>query len=287
MAAEAADSDDGTSTGGDVYTGPALSMSDEDAQHRAEVLAQYMEMSGKKLVSDDEIVELADDLGIAAELEDASEDLEVAAQLSTKSTATTALAATTSSVAGSILLNIDQVPQSKGYYCGPAVGVEIIRAPIFGSMKSAADGSSIKQSTMANSNHMKTTANGTTAWASKNFKNGLNAWIGKTVYHQYSTPPAAEVKAAVTTRLMAGYPVAADTVELAGDDNPHYNNHPHRKIGHWIVAYYYSNSGKYTWWVDSTANSTAVTGFEDAKPKFKSTTANFTNKYLQYNGIAY
>lgn len=273
--------DDSSVTGGDVYTGPVPEMTAAEAKHRAELFAKYMARTGTKLYTNAEITALASKLGISSQLSTAR------AQLDSGAPASRAAGDVTTAAVGSSLLNITQVPQSKGYYCGPAVGVEMIKAPLWDGMKSKADGSSISQSAMANSKHMKTEDYDVTSWASRNFVNGINAWTGKTknTYYQYTAPTAAEVTVAITESLTAGIPVAADTVEFAG--GLHYNGHPDRKIGHWIVAYYFEGSGAYTSWVDSTANSSAVTGFGNAQPKFKYATASFATRFLKTNGIAY
>ncbi len=267
----------GSGTGGDIYTGPSIPMTAVERQHLAEMYAAYLSQTGPKAISADAVRADAARFGVAAELSS-----EVAAQ---SRTATMSAAASSANL--SILLNVTQQPQTKGYYCGPAAGAEIIKAPLFASMKSKADGASISQTAMANSKHMKTDANGLTAWASKNFVTGLNAWTGNTkhVYAQVTAPSATTMVAALTTVMVGGAPVAADTVEF--ENGAHYNNHPNRTIGHWIVTYYYGNYGATVGFVDSTANSTAVSGFGSAQPKFQVDTATFTTTFLKSNGIVY
>jgi hypothetical protein len=264
-------------TGGDVYVGPPIVMTAFEREHLAEMYATYLSLPGPKAVTADAVRADAAKKGVSTELQ---------AQVAAKSQSLMAPAATASAIQSS-LINVTQQPQIKGYYCGPAAGAEIITTPLFGSMKSKKDGSAISQTTMANSNHMKTDATGLTDWGSRNFANGLNAWTGNTkhVYAQVSAPSAATMVAALTTVTIGGVPVAADTVEFA--NGSHYNNHPNRLIGHWIITYYYGNYGATVGWVDSTANSSAVSGFGSAQPKFQADTASFTTTYLQSNGIAY
>jgi uncharacterized Zn-binding protein involved in type VI secretion len=258
-----------------VYTGPPIAMTSDEEEHLAEILTQYLAQSGPKVVDESTILAEAARLGL-------SDEMEAQISMSGRSSGSVSLAA-----AQSILLNLTQEPQTKGYYCGPAVGSEIIKSPLFASMRSAKDGSAISQSSMANANHMKTDANQVTSWASKNFVNGLNAWTGgaKHKYAQYSTPSSSTVIAALTTVMIGGAPIAVDAVEQVG--GTHYNGHPNRLIGHWLASYYYGNYGATVGFADSTAGSSAVSGYGAAQPKFTYDTASFVNTFLQSNGAAY
>ncbi len=262
----------GGGTGGDVFTGKPAPMTAQEKAHLADILAQYLATSGTKAVSDSAILTEAKRLGVAPQ---------ATAQ------ASGSLAPTSTAAIQSVLLNLTQEPQTTGYYCGPAAGSEIIKSALFSSMRSARDSSAISQGAMANANHMKTDANRVTDWASRNFVNGLNAWTGgaKHSYSQYSAPSASTMIAALTTVMVGGAPVAVDAVEFA--NGTHYNNHPNRTIGHWLATYYYGNYGNTTGYADSTAGSTAVTGFGSAQPKFMYDTTSFTNSFLQSNGAAF
>ena len=264
-------------TGGDIYTGPPLVMTAFEREHLAEMYATYLAQSGPKVVSVDAVRADAAKQGVSTELQ---------VQVAAKSQSLMAPAAATAALQ-SYLINVTQQPQTKFYNCGPAAGAEIITTPLFASMKSKKDGSTITQAAMGNASHMNTNTLQVTKWADKKFVTGLNAWTGNTqhVYAQVNAPSATTMIAALTTVMVGGAPVAADTVEFA--NGSHYNGHPNRLIGHWIMTYYFGNYGATVGFVDSTANSSAVSGFGNAQPKFQVDTASFTTTYLQSNGIAY
>lgn len=261
--------------GGGIYTGPTLSMTPFEKAHLAEVFADYMAMAGTKVLSDGEVLAEATRLGVRTQLQ---------AEISSRTTSERVAAA---AVPLSVVIGIKQEPQTKYYNCGAAAGTEIIKSAYFSSMASRRDGSAISQAAMGNANHMKTEANKVTSWASGNFVTGLNAWTGNTkhVYAQYTRPSATTMIAALTTVLTSGTSVAVDTVEL--QNGSHYNGHPNKKIGHWITAYYFGNYGNTVGFLDSTAGSTAVSGYGSAQAKFTADTTTFTNTYLQSNGAAF
>lgn len=247
-----------------------------ERSHLADVFADYMAMTGTKVLSDSEILAEATRLGVRTQLQ---------TEVSSRTTGERIASAAT--VPLSVVIGINQEPQTKYYNCGAAAGTEIIKSAYFNSMASKRDGSAISQAAMGNSYHMKTEANKVTSWASKNFVTGLNAWTGNTkhVYAQYDKPSAATMIAALTTVLTSGTSVAVDTVENV--NGPHYNGHPNKLIGHWITAYYFGNYGNTVGFLDSTAGSTAVSGYGNAQAKFTADTTTFTNTYLQSNGAAF
>ena len=71
-----------------------------------------------------------------------------------------------------------------------------------------------------------------------------------------------------------------NTVEFEG--GAHYNGHPNRTIGHWIVGYGYGSSGATSWY-----NDPATSYYPNASATFQADTASFSNTYLQSNGIMY
>jgi hypothetical protein len=173
------------------------------------------------------------------------------------------------------------VTQQNGYYCGPASGLMILKMSY--NKKSRVDGSSPSQNALANGNHMRTAANRKTDWGSGLFAKGLNKWTGKsTWYVQLNSPSVAQTKNALTWSIhLDKKPVAADTVEMR--NGAHYNGHPRGStIGHWIIAYSYTNKGARATWADPAA----PTIFPNAKRTFSADTASF-NTYLRSNGIAY
>lgn len=179
-------------------------------------------------------------------------------------------------------LGVNQEPQTKDYWCGPASGKVMLVWLNAG--PSRYNGAPLKQTSLADANHMRTEINGRTSWASGLFRVGINKWREGTSSGSYiddARPSAAEFESHVVYNTDRGLPVAADAVELKG--KIHYNNHPlDRTIGHWLVAEGYYNYGDGTYFVDS---STSV--FPEAAPEFKHATSTFANLYLQSNGVTW
>jgi hypothetical protein len=180
------------------------------------------------------------------------------------------------------ILGLTQYAQTKGFYCGPASGYMIIRYLHGASFRSRKNNATLSQAHIASNAHMKTEANGSTDWSSKNFTKGLNAWRGENWYVQVPHPTAKLFKAALSHSIGSnGMPVAADAVELAG--GVHYNGHPvNRTIGHWLVAYGYDSCGGKAYFADP-----ATSVWSSVKPKFSYDSKLFANRFLQNNGIAY
>lgn len=178
-------------------------------------------------------------------------------------------------------LKLTHYGQKKGYYCGPATGLMVVRM-IDGAVRSRYNKESFTQAHMADKAHMATDANGATRWSSDRFALGIDRWRGEKWYVQVDRPSAKLMKAVLLHSIGGnGKPVAADTVEISG--GAHYNNHPKRKqIGHWITAYGYSASGATARWADP-----ATTVWPTVHPTFAASTSTFTTTYLRTNGIAY
>ena len=148
------------------------------------------------------------------------------------------------------ILGVTQVGQHNGFFCGPASGYEIIRFLHGVGFKSRFDGSAPGQAGLANANHMATTKNRVTDWATGRYVTGINRWRGRNDYVQVHAPSASLLKSVFTNSIgVSGMPFAGDTVEFAG--GAHFNGHPNRTIGHWITAYGYSSSGAVGRWADS------------------------------------
>ena len=183
-------------------------------------------------------------------------------------------------VPASRILGVVQVGQHTPVFCGPASGYMIVRYLHGVGFRSRYDGSAPGQAGLANANHMATTANHVTAWATGRYVTGINRWRGVNDYVQVHAPSASLLQSVFTNSIgVKGMPFAADTVEFAG--GPHYNGHPNRTIGHWITAYGYTSSGAVGHWADP-----STTSFASAQRTFSFNTVSF-NKWLQSNGIAY
>lgn len=178
-------------------------------------------------------------------------------------------------------LSFTHYAQEKGYWCGPAAGKMAVKI-IAGNITSRYNGAAFAQSSFAGPAHMQTEADGATTWGSGNFVRGVNRWLGRSLYQQVDSPSASTVRSALRTSIGTnGDPVAADTVEFAG--GLHYNGHPtNQTIGHWILAYAYSDSGASVRFLDP---STSV--WSGVNSTFAANTDTFTSRYLQSNGIAY
>lgn len=259
----------GGGTGGDVAIGEKGIWSPSVRSEIAHDLATYISLNGP--TDDSAMYAEADRLGLRAAVD---------AEL--RSTRLQPAAVT--GVPLSLMVNITQEPQIKGYYCGPAAGSEIVKSSKFWGPASRKDGSAISQTTMANANHMRTDINGLTDWGSGLFAAGLNNWLGSAYYQQVGRPSGATFKAAVLSDMMVALPPAVDAVEFAG--GVHYNNHPDRLIGHWLAIYFVGDYGDTIGFVDSTAGSVYVNGFGLAQPKFMYPTASFASNFLQSNGMA-
>jgi hypothetical protein len=178
------------------------------------------------------------------------------------------------------ILGVVQVGQQNGFFCGPASGYMIIRFLHGAGFRSRFDGSAPGQAGLGNANHMATTANRVTAWATGRYVTGVNRWRGGRDYVQVNAPSATLLNTVFRRSIGAqGMPFAGDTVEFAG--GAHYNGHPNRTIGHWITAYGYSTSGAVGRWADS-----STTRFPAAQRTFSYNTASFS-RFLRSNGIAF
>lgn len=177
-------------------------------------------------------------------------------------------------------LAVSWVQQSNSYYCGPASAYMILK--FLGYSTSKFNGVALNQANLASSAHLNTDAAGATTWASKRMETGINRWSGDALYYtQVNAPSTATVTGKLVNRIgRNGQPFAADTVEMVG--GYHYNNHPNRTIGHWIVASGYSGSGATSTWKDPASG---LAGFENAAQTFSISTSTLTTRHLQSNGI--
>jgi|GEM_PF-1555136 len=170
--------------------------------------------------------------------------------------------------------------QQKSYYCGPASAYMILRQR---SIVASRDGRGLPltQSSLA-TNFLYTERDQETSWASQNMANGINTFSGwDWGYYQAQSPSVATVQGAFTSTVGTnGRLLAADTVEFL--NGAHYNGHPNKTIGHWLVGYGYAGSGATTYWADP-----STTFYPNASQTFSAATASFTSTYLQTNGIMY
>lgn len=142
------------------------------------------------------------------------------------------------------------------------------------------NGVTLSQTNVASATYLGTTSSSGTTWVSKGMQTGTNKWMQQSNYVQVQSPSASTVRGAFTLTIGAsGQPLAADTVEWAG--GAHYNGHPDRTIGHWIVGYGYADLGVSTRWLDP-----ATSVYPGASQTFTVNTDSFVS-FLQSNGIMY
>jgi len=175
-------------------------------------------------------------------------------------------------------LAVSWMQQSKSYYCGPATGYMMLRYK--GYTTSAYDGSWISQARLAGVNYMKTDQNGFTSTFSNNMNYGLNRWrSGSTsgYYVRNEVTSASELRTSFTYSVTIGEPLAVSTIEWEG--KPHYNNHPNREIGHWVVGMGYSNSGDTIKMTDPASG--LAGGYANAAKVFTATTTTFFTRHVK------
>lgn len=253
----------GNETGGDIATGPAMA-----------VVPGSRNALRQRLAAE-----------IAAHVTTVDGALAAGRQAGLTRQELTTMAATTTAITYPTLktLNVPQVAQINGYYCGPATGYMILKHA--GYTTSRYDGVALSQSALATNTYMRTNTNGATTWASQDMITALNRWSnlgGSTryMYLQKGQPTIAQVQFAAQYRI--GYNTmafAGSTVEYL--NGSHYNGHPNRLIGHWITGFAYTSSGASISWADP-----ATSVFPNAKPTFVAATSSF-QMYLATNGVAY
>jgi len=180
------------------------------------------------------------------------------------------------------VLSVNHFGQINGYFCGPAAGKMIVH--YMGDGDSAFNGASQTQKAIGGKEHMRTWINDATHWKDDLFRIGLNKWRqGKAdaYYVSVDTPSVSKFLSSLTFDVDYGFPMAADTVELAG--GTHYNGHPvNQTVGHWVVAHGYYGDGASTRFADS---STSVWSAPNAH--FTYDTSNFVSRFLWDNGITW
>ena len=190
--------------------------------------------------------------------------------------------AVTASAPTSRALSYTYSSQIKSNYCGPAAAWMIIRQ---NGVTKSRDGYNrvLTQTNLATFDYLQTDYRGATTWASQSMQYGIQRWMNGAGwgYVQVQCPSSAVVQGALTRVIGTnGKVIAADAVELAG--GAHYNNHPNRTIGHWLVGFKYTNNGATVYWADP-----AIYYYTGAKQEFSYSTSLFTTKFLQINGVLY
>lgn len=168
-------------------------------------------------------------------------------------------------------LNIAWAGQPNNYYCGPTSGYMVLRN--VGAWTSAS-GASLTIYNVAQ--YMETDRYGYTSFQDRKFMQGMNNWLGKTVYTSVHTPSYSTVRNAIINSFRNGYATVLDTQERRG--GPHYNGHNNGTFGHLIVVDSYNQDTDAVYLVDPGAG----TVWSGASQKFwYSSLTTFVTTYLQ------
>lgn len=179
-------------------------------------------------------------------------------------------------------LTVTWVQQSNGYYCGPAAALMAIKQRGITTSKDGAS-KSLTQANLAGSAYLKTTESAGTPWAAKRMHTTLNKWTNTSLWGATNAPSTTSVRATLLKSSfrssvgVSGRTVLVNAVEFKGGS--HYNGHPNRDIGHWMVGYAYSDAAATIKFADPATGLSGYTG----KEKFAIATSTFA-PYLG-NGI--
>lgn len=124
--------------------------------------------------------------------------------------------------------NIEWAGQPNNYYCGPASGYMVLRN--VGAWYSAS-GTYLTVYNVAS--YMGTTTAGTN-FQTRQFMNGMNGWLGRSVYTSVHTPSYSTVRNAILNSYVNGYATVVDTIERRG--GAHLNGHNNATFYHIMVV---------------------------------------------------
>ncbi|GAA4839344.1 hypothetical protein GCM10023221_16150 [Luteimicrobium xylanilyticum] len=179
-------------------------------------------------------------------------------------TAVTPLSTCVHTIPATKTLSVKWQQQKKGYWCGPTT--VSMASYYFGTKKTQAQVASYIGTTKAGSDRLQV-AKGM-KWASGSRKIG---------YTQIAAPNASKITSILRADIGKNVaPVAVNTHEIAGGS--HYNKHPNRTIGHFILAYGYTSGGQTAKIADPAAGLSG--GYASAAEKFSisaSTLAGFVD----------
>lgn len=188
-------------------------------------------------------------------------------------------------------VSVTWVQQSNGYYCGPASAFMALKQQGVTTSKDGAK-KSLTQANLAGSTYLKTTSSGGTPWASKKMHATLNKWTKTSAWKATNAPASNSARVtALKSAFRANIGISKRTVlvnaveykvtstDKAKIEAGHYNGHPNKTIGHWMVGYAYEKSGDTIKFADP---ATGLAGYKGAK-KFSISTRTFA-KFLN-NGI--
>jgi len=167
--------------------------------------------------------------------------------------------------------NIEWAGQPNNFFCGPTSGYMILRN--VGAWTSArGDGLSIENV----ATYMETRRYGFTSLQDRKFQQGMNDWLGDSIYTTIHTPSYAQVRSAVLSSYETGYATAVDAMERRG--GPHYNGHNNGTFAHIMVVDGYNSQTDAVYLVDPGAGVLWPSGSQHF---WYSSLQAFTTIYLQ------
>lgn len=164
-------------------------------------------------------------------------------------------------------LGIAWQQQTTGYWCGPTTVA--MASTYFGTNKTQAQVASHIGTTTAGSDRAQVA-------------NGMN-WVGnRTTYTPISAPSAQGITDSLRADIgLGGVPVAVNTHETATASD-HYNNHPNRDIGHFVLAVGYVSGGQTVTINDPAAGLSS--GYQNSASQFSITAASLAT-FVNDRGI--
>lgn len=166
--------------------------------------------------------------------------------------------------------NVAWAGQPNSYYCGPTAGYMILRNA--GATRSAS-GASLTINNVAR--YMETDRYGFTSFNNGKFAQGMNSWLGRSVYATTSLPSYSTVRSAVLRSYENGYATAFDAHERRG--GPHYNGHNNGTYSHIVVVDAYNKDTDAATMVDPGAGTVWWGASQKFSYNLSSFVANFVN----------
>ena len=167
--------------------------------------------------------------------------------------------------------NVAWAGQPNNFFCGPTSGYMILRN--VGAWTSAR-GDSLTIENVAS--YMDTRSYGYTSLQDRKFEQGMNDWLGDSIYTTIHTPSYAQVRSAVLSSYQTGYATAVDAMERRG--GPHYNGHNNGTFAHIMVVDGYNSRTDAVYLVDPGAG---VLWSSGSQHFWYPSLETFTETYLQ------
>lgn len=166
--------------------------------------------------------------------------------------------------------------------CGPTSMWMVLN--YLGAHRSAYDGKPLDVWTLKGRNYANvgTGYSGGTSWEEKRLSVGMNRWLGKNVYSQWSFPSGWDFRFKVIDSFNTGRPVVVDTIENYG--GPHYNGHVGQSSHIIVVSEYHAHNGAIGF-VDPGGPGSAISGYSAQRYFRYPSAVDFGNNFLgNYGG---